>query len=106
MNRIQAQQILMLNSDSTFNDAKYAYRKLTLELHPDKNKNEEDGRRFRNVLEAYHFLKAQNKLENSNYRKRSTQTESNYSNNQNTHENKSQWKKYSCLLYTSPSPRD
>ena len=95
MNRIQAQQILMLNSDSTFNDAKYAYRKLTLELHPDKNKNEEDGRRFRNVLEAYHFLKAQNKLENSNYRKRSTQTESNYSNNQNAHENKSQWKKYS-----------
>ena len=49
MNRIQAQQILMLNSDSTFNDAKYAYRKLTLELHPDKNKNEADGRRFRNV---------------------------------------------------------
>ena len=95
MNRIQAQQILMLNSDSTFNDAKYAYRKLTLELHPDKNKNEEDGRRFRNVLEAYHFLKAQNKLENSNYRKRSTQTESNYNNNQNTHENKSQQKKYS-----------
>ena len=95
MNRIQAQQILMLNSDSTFNDAKYAYRKLTLELHPDKNKNEADGRRFRNVLEAYHFLKAQNKLENSNYRKRSTQTESDYSNNQNTRENKSQWKKYS-----------
>ena len=94
MNRIQAQQILMLNSDSTFNDAKYAYRKLTLELHPDKNKNEVDGRRFRNVLEAYHFLKAQNKLENSNYRKRSTQTESNYSKNQNAHENKSQWKKY------------
>jgi len=95
MNRIQAQQILMLNSDSTFNDAKYAYRKLTLELHPDKNKNEADGRRFRNVLEAYHFLKAQNKLENSNYRKRTAQTESNYSNNQNTHENKSQRKKYS-----------
>ena len=83
MNRIQAQQILMLNSDSTFNDVKYAYRKLTLELHPDKNKNEKDGRRFRNVLEAYHFLKAQNKLGNSNYRKRAAQTESNDSNNQN-----------------------
>jgi len=95
MNRIQAQQILALNLDSTFNDAKYAYRKLTLELHPDKNKNEKDGRRFRNVLEAYHFLKAQNKLGNSNYRKRSAQTESNYNNNQNTHENKSQRKKYS-----------
>jgi len=84
MNRIQAQQILTLNSDSTFNDAKYAYRKLTLELHPDKNKDEGNGRRFRNVLEAYHFLKAQNKLENSNY-----------NNNQNTHKNKSQRKKYS-----------
>jgi len=95
MNRIQAQQILTLNSDSTFNDAKYAYRKLTLELHPDKNKDEGDGRRFRNVLEAYHFLKAQNKLENSNYRKRATQTESNYNNNQNTHKNKSQREKYS-----------
>ena len=95
MNRIQAQQILMLNSDSTFNDAKYAYRKLTLQLHPDKNKNEEDGRRFRNVLEAYHFLKAQNKLGNSNYRKRPAQTESNYNNNQNADKNKSQRKKYS-----------
>ena len=95
MNRIMAQQILTLNSDSTFNDAKYAYRKLTLELHPDKNKGERDGRRFRNVLEAYHFLKAQNRLENSNYRKRTAQTESNYNNNQNTHENKSQQKKYS-----------
>ena len=95
MNRIQAQQILMLNSDSTFDDAKYAYRKLTLQLHPDKNKNEEDGRRFRNVLEAYHFLKAQNKLGNSNYRKRPAQTESNYNNNQNADKNKSQRKKYS-----------
>ena len=95
MNRIRAQQILMLNSESTFNDAKYAYRKLTLELHPDKNKNEKDGRRFRNVLEAYHFLKTQNKLENYNYRKRTAQTESNYNNNQNTNKNKSQWEKYS-----------
>jgi len=50
------------------------------------------------VLEAYHFLKAQNKLGNSNYRKRSAQTESNYNNNQNTHENKSQRKKYSNQL--------
>jgi len=67
MNRTQAIQILMLNSDASFDDVKYAYRKLSLELHPDKNKNENDGRRFKNVLDAYHFLKSQSRLENSHY---------------------------------------
>ena len=62
MNRTEATQILMLSSDSTFGDIKYAYRKLSLKLHPDRNKNEKDGRRFKNVLEAYHFLKAENNL--------------------------------------------
>ena len=67
MNRTQAIQILMLNSDASFDDVKYAYRKLSLELHPDRNKNESDGRRFKNVLDAYHFLKSQSRLENSHY---------------------------------------
>jgi len=67
MNRTQAMQILMLNSDASFDDVKYAYRKLSLELHPDRNKNESDGRRFKNVLAAYHFLKSQSRLKNSHY---------------------------------------
>jgi len=67
MNRTQAIQILMLNSDASFDDVKYAYRKLSLELHPDRNKNESDGRRFKNVLDAYHFLKSQSRLKNSHY---------------------------------------
>jgi len=67
MNKTQAMQILMLNSDASFDDVKYAYRKLSLELHPDRNKNESDGRRFKNVLDAYHFLKSQSRLENSHY---------------------------------------
>jgi len=52
MNRTQAIQILMLNSDASFDDVKYAYRKLSLDLHTDRNKNESDGRRFKNVLDA------------------------------------------------------
>ena len=92
MNRIQAQQILMLNSNSTFNDAKYAYRKLTLELHPDKNKNEADGRRFRNVLEAYHFLKGQNRLKNYNYKNKSTQKKSSYNDRQ--HNPEENWSRF------------
>jgi len=94
MNRTQAMQILSLNSDSTFYDVKYAYRKLSLELHPDKNKNEKDDRKFKSVLEAYHFLKAQNKLKNSNYRNTSAQKTSSYNDRQSEHESESQWKKY------------
>ena len=67
MNRMQAMQILMLDSDASFDDIKYAYRKLSLELHPDRNKNESDGRRFKNVLDAYHFLKSQSRLKKSYY---------------------------------------
>ena len=82
MNSTEATQILMLNSDATFDDIKYAYRKLSLKLHPDRNKNEKDGRRFKNVLEAYHFLKGQNKLKNYNYRNESTQKKSSYNERQ------------------------
>jgi len=82
MNRTEATQILMLSSDSTFDDIKYAYRKLSLKLHPDRNKNEKDGRRFKNVLEAYHFLKGQNRLKNYNYRNESTQKKSSYNDRQ------------------------
>ena len=76
MNRTQAIQILMLNSDASFDDVKYAYRKLSLELHPDRNKNESDGRRFKNVLNAYHFLKSQSRLENSHYNDETTKKKS------------------------------
>ena len=82
MNRTEATQILMLSSDATFDDIKYAYRKLSLKLHPDRNKNEKDGRRFRNILEAYHFLKGQNRLKNYNYRNESTQKKSSYNDRQ------------------------
>ena len=92
MNRIEATQILMLNSDATFDDIKYAYRKLSLKLHPDRNKNEKDGRRFKNVLEAYHFLKGQNKLKNYNYRNESTQKKSSYNDHQ--HNPEEDWNRF------------
>ena len=57
----------MLDQDASFDDIKYAYRKLSLELHPDRNKNESDGHRFKNVLDAYHFLKSQSRLKNSHH---------------------------------------
>ena len=92
MNRTEATQILMLSSDATFDDIKYAYRKLSLKLHPDKNKNEKDGRRFKNVLEAYHFLKGQNRLKNYNDRNKSTQKKSSYNDRQ--HNPEEDWSRF------------
>ena len=66
MNEYQAFQTLNINSNSTFNDVKYAYRKLVLELHPDKNSNEKDGKKFKEVTTAYHVLKNNHKKNNSN----------------------------------------
>ena len=66
MNTGYANQVLMIKSDATFADVKYAYRKLVLELHPDKNQKEKNGDKFRIVSEAYHYLKKQHKLKNSN----------------------------------------
>ena len=61
MNSSQAYRTLQLQSDANFDEVKYAYRKLALQYHPDKNKNEESERRFKIITEAYHFLKNQNK---------------------------------------------
>ena len=89
MNRRQAAQILMLDGDATFDEVKYAYRKLALELHPDKNKNEKNGDRFKNVTDAYHYLKKQNSEYNSNQKK------PNNNSSENNHQSNSQWEKYS-----------
>jgi len=92
VNKTEATQILMLNSDATFDDIKYAYRKLSLKLHPDRNKNEKDGRRFKNVLEAYHFLKGENRLKNYNDRNKSTQKKSSYNDRQ--HNPEEDWSRF------------
>ena len=92
MNRTEATQILMLSSDATFDDIKYAYRKLSLKLHPDRNKNEKDGRRFKNVLDAYHFLKGQSRLKNYNNRNKSTQKKSSYNDRQ--HNPEEDWSRF------------
>ena len=66
MNEYQAFQTLNLNTNSSFKEVKYAYRKLALEFHPDKNSDEIDGIKFKKVTSAYHVLKNNNKKLNSN----------------------------------------
>jgi len=79
VNDYQAYQTLKLDSNASFEDVKYAYRKLALELHPDKNSNEQDGNKFKSVTAAYHIIKNNHKKINSNGMSSSKR---NYTNNQ------------------------
>lgn len=72
MNTYQAYQTLQVDSDASFDDIKYAYRKLALELHPDKNIQDKDGKKFKIVADAYHYLKKEHREKNSKLRNSST----------------------------------
>jgi curved DNA-binding protein CbpA len=61
MNSNQAHKTLQVEGNAKFEEVKYAYRKLALQYHPDKNRDSESEKRFKTITEAYHFLKNQNK---------------------------------------------
>ena len=92
MNSYQAYETLNVNSGSSFDDIKYAYRKLALELHPDKNLQEKDGNKFKQVTEAYHFLKNNHKKTNAMKRKKSSEWNfTNKTNQKQTFRQKQDW---------------
>ncbi|MFB3048325.1 MAG: DnaJ domain-containing protein [Nitrosopumilaceae archaeon] len=91
MNAYQATQTLQVDSDASYENIKYAYRKLALEYHPDKNKNESDGKKFKNVTDAYHFLK--NNYKKLNSMKRTTSSEWNFTNSKTNYEQTSRKRK-------------
>ncbi|MBS1267694.1 MAG: Ferredoxin [Nitrosopumilus sp.] len=55
MNTYQALKILNMDSDATQDEIKSSYRKLALELHPDKNGKKDSE--FKKITEAYNILK-------------------------------------------------
>jgi len=66
----------MVNNDATFDQIKYNYRKLALELHPDKNSSKNSNEKFKMITVAYHFLKNQNKLRNFKNRSKKSPADS------------------------------
>lgn len=60
MDTIQAYRVLEVEHSASFDQIKTAYRKLALELHPDKNTIKDDEK-FKQVTEAYRLLKEQQK---------------------------------------------
>ena len=65
MNSYQALKVLNVKPNSSHTEIKTAYRKLALELHPDKNKDKNEDLKFKKITEAYTHLK-KNYNQNSN----------------------------------------
>jgi len=92
----QACQTLNVNSDTSLEDLKISYRKLALELHPDKNKEEDDGKEFKKITEAYHILKKEFIESNPSKRKPSQQYTETKTEKKHNFKDRSKW---------GPSPR-
>ena len=93
MNSSQAYKALEISNNSDFEEVKYAYRKLALQHHPDKNKNSESEKKFKTVTEAYHFLKNQNKHSSRQKPRETTAEESDYTQTSRKFYKRTKWGK-------------
>ena len=89
VNRYQALRVLNVNSDSSQEEIKAAYRKLALEVHPDKNRNnKEDDAEFKKITEAYNYLKKNERNERFTTNQDSATSKTNH---KNDFKRKPQW---------------
>ena len=61
MNTADCYQILGVQKGVSQKEIKSAYRRLSLKYHPDRNKGEKDGEKFKQIIEAYQTLKLEEK---------------------------------------------
>lgn len=65
MDALQCYQTLGLSESASLKEIKRAYRQLSLKYHPDRNKEETSDKKFKEITEAYQFLKQEQKKVNS-----------------------------------------
>lgn len=65
MDVAQCYEILKLQKDASHKEIKHAYRKLSLQYHPDRNKSHDAERKFKEITHAYQILKMEQKRNNS-----------------------------------------
>ena len=68
VNTYQALRTLNVDSSSSQDEIKTAYRKLALELHPDKNQDKTKDGEFKKITEAYNHLKKNHNQHSSAYK--------------------------------------
>ena len=61
LNLHKCYDILDVDDNSTPKEIKQSYRKLSLKYHPDRNMKFNDGKKFKEISEAYQFLKSYRK---------------------------------------------
>ncbi len=54
-------QILGLQKGASQKEIKNAYRRLSLKYHPDRNKEDIDGEKFKQIIKAYQLLRQEEK---------------------------------------------
>jgi len=57
VNTYQAIRVLNVAQDASQEEIKAAYRKMALEVHPDKNQDKNEDSEFKKITEAYTYLK-------------------------------------------------
>jgi len=54
-------EILGIQKGASQKEIKNAYRRLSLKYHPDRNKEEKNDEKFKKIIEAYQFLRLEEK---------------------------------------------
>ena len=61
MNTVDCHQILGVQEGASQKEIKNAYRQLSLKYHPDRNKDDINGEKFKKITEAYQQLRSEEK---------------------------------------------